>query len=196
MIEDREGFSFQPLTADRWSDLERLFGERGAYGGCWCMYWRTTRREFERDQGEGNRQSLRSQVESGLVPGILAYRQGQPVGWCSVAPREQYPSLNRSPVLKPLDDHPVWSIVCFFIDKDHRGRGLAGLLIEAAVEYAGTKGATIVEAYPTKPRGRQLAPVSVYMGLPALFEQAGFQRVAEPSESKAVMRYFLGPPSG
>lgn len=102
---------FHPLTRERWSDFEELFGERGAYGGCWCMWWRLTRREFEQQQGEGNRQAMKAIVESVQVPGILAYAAGEPVGWCSVAPREHYGSLNRSPVLKRLDDTPVWSIV-------------------------------------------------------------------------------------
>jgi len=95
---------FHPLTPERWPDFEKLFGPRGAYGGCWCMWWRTTRSQFEKQGGEGNRRAMKNIVDSGEVPGIIAYADGQPVGWCSVAPRDSYGSLNRSPVLKRLDD--------------------------------------------------------------------------------------------
>ncbi|MFZ1946943.1 MAG: GNAT family N-acetyltransferase [bacterium] len=182
----------KPLTPGRWKDFETLFGPRGAYGGCWCMYWRLTRREFEAGQGERNRRAMKRLVESGEVPGMLAYAGGEPVGWCSVAPRERFQSLERSSVLKRLDSRPVWSIVCFFIARGHRGKGIAEELIHGAVRYAAKRGAAMVEAYPTCPRGRELAPVSSYMGVPAIFERAGFSEVARPSRAKAIMRLELG----
>jgi GNAT superfamily N-acetyltransferase len=179
---------FHPLTADRWSDFEELFGEHGAYGGCWCMWWRTTRSQFQKQKGEGNRIAMKAIVESGEVPGILAYRDGRPVGWCSVAPRENYASLNRSRVLKRLDDTPVWSIVCLFVAREQRGAGVAEALIRAAVAYAREQGGQVVEAYPTVPRSDHLPPVSSYMGVPAMFARAGFVECARPSKSKMVMR--------
>jgi GNAT superfamily N-acetyltransferase len=182
---------FQPLTAERWPDFERFFDAHGAFGGCWCMWWRLTRREFEQGNGEGNRQAMKSIVESGEVPGILAYCEGNPVGWCSVAPRESYGSLERSPVLKRLDDTPVWSLVCLCVAKDSRGQGIAAGLIRAAVEYVRAQGGKVVEAYPSQPRGDKLAPSSSYMGIPAMFEQAGFVECARPSKSKAIMRYYI-----
>ncbi len=182
---------FRPLTPDCWADFVELFGPHGAYGGCWCMWWRTTRSQFEKQGNEGNRQAMHEIVESGQVPGILAYADGKPVGWCSVAPRDSYPSLNRSPVLKRLDEEPVWSIVCFYIAKDYRGQGLTLTLIHAAIDYVRQQGGKIVEAYPTQPRGRELPPVSSYMGLPALFEQAGFVECARPSKAKLMMRYYI-----
>jgi GNAT superfamily N-acetyltransferase len=182
---------FYPLTPDRWQDFEDLFGERGAYGGCWCMWWRSTRREFEERGSEGNRQAMKALVDSGQVPGILAYRQGQAVGWCSVAPREQYGALERSRVLKRLDERPVWSLVCLFVDRDHRGRGVAEALIRAAVDYVQEQGGAVVEAYPTQPREKRLPPVSSYMGLPAMFGRAGFVECARPSKSRVIMRYSL-----
>ena len=115
---------FKPLTKDRWSDFEELFGKRGAYGGCWCMWWRLTRKEFEQGQGEGNRQAMHAIVNSGKIPGILAYHKGKPVGWCSVAPREQFGPLERSRILKRIDDRAVWSIVCFFVAKGLRRQGI------------------------------------------------------------------------
>jgi GNAT superfamily N-acetyltransferase len=177
-----------PLTAERWPDLERLFGPRGAYGGCWCMYWRIARTEFKEGQGARNRRALRRIVESGDVPGVLAYRDGEAVGWCSIAPRAEFASLNRSRTLKPLDDRPVWSIVCFFVHPKHRGEGLVGELIEGAVEWARSRGATTIEGYPTVPRSRTLPPVSSYMGLPVHFERAGFTESARPSPAKAIVR--------
>jgi GNAT superfamily N-acetyltransferase len=182
---------FHPLTTNRWSDFEVLFGPRGAYGGCWCMWWRLKRKEFEDLQGEGNRKAMHAIVKSGQVPGILAYIDGKAVAWCSIAPREDYGSLNRSPVLKRIDDTPVWSLVCFFIAKSHQGQGMAVKLIRAAVAFARKSGAKVVEAYPTNPRGGRLPPVSSFMGMPKLFEKAGFVECARPSTSKVIMRYFI-----
>ena len=182
---------FHPLTPDRWSDFEQLFGPRGAYGGCWCMWWRTSRSQFEKQGNEGNRQAMKAIVELGQVPGIIAYLDGQPVGWCSVAPRETYASLNRSHVLKRLDDKPVWSIVCFYVAKAHRGQNLALELIRGSIDYVRGQGGEIVEAYPTQPVGGRLPPVSSFMGIPAVFEQAGFVECARPSKSKVVMRYYI-----
>lgn len=182
---------FRPLTPDRWSDFETLFGERGAYGGCWCMWWRCTRREFEQQQGEGNRLAMKALVDSGVVPGILAYRAGQAIGWCSIAPREQFGALERSPVLKRLDDRPVWSLVCLFVHKGFRSRGVAQALVHGAVAHARSQGATVVEAYPTLPKKDLLPPVSSFMGVPSLYEQAGFVECARPSKSRAIMRCEL-----
>jgi GNAT superfamily N-acetyltransferase len=186
-----ERLDFCPLTAERWADLEALFGEHGAYGGCWCMWWRSTRREFGERQGKGNRQAMKEIVDSGTVPGILAYAAGRPVGWCSVAPREQFGALERSPVLKRLDDEPVWSIVCFYVAPDRRNGRVAESLLHAAVEYVRQQGGRIVEAYPTQPRQERLPPTSSYMGTPAMFERAGFGECARPSRSWVILRRYL-----
>ncbi len=193
MPKHRQTVEFHPLTQDRWKDLERLFGPRGAYGGCWCMWWRTRRAEFERGQGEGNRLALRRLVKAGQVPGILAYVDGEPAGWCSVAPRHACAALERSRTLKALDDVPVWSIVCFYVDRRFRGQGLTQRLIRAAVDYVRAQGGRVVEAYPTVPRSGVLPPVSVYMGLPQAFRRAGFVEVARPSRTKVIMRRYLRP---
>ena len=186
-----ETLAFHPLTPERWDDFETLFGESGAYGGCWCMWWRETRAEFERRQGEGNRAAMEEIVRSGEVTGILAYEGNRAVGWCSIAPRERFGSLERSPVLRRLDEEPVWSIVCLFVDSDRRGRGLSEALIRAAVDHAASRGATLVEAYPSRPRGKRLPPVSSFMGIPEVFARAGFEESARPSEAKIVMRRRL-----
>lgn len=182
---------YKPLTPDLWSDFEALFGPRGAYSGCWCMYWRVSRAEFARNGNAGNKRAMRKVVRTGGVPGILLYEKGQAIAWCSVAPREQFDSLNRSRVLKAIDDTPVWSIVCFFVDKEHRGRGTLARLIEAATDYARRRGAKVVEAYPSVVKNEKLPPVSSYMGLPDALARAGFVEVARPSASKRIMRYEL-----
>ena len=177
------------LTPSTWRDFERLFGPRGAYGGCWCMWWRISRNEFERQHGEGNRRAMKALVESGVVPGILGFLDGEPVAWCSVAPREQYLALERSRVMARIDDTPVWSIVCFYFARELRRKGLLRPMIRAAVEHAARHGGRVVEAYPTLPRDRELPPVSSFMGLPAAFAAEGFVEVARPSARRVVMRH-------
>ena len=134
---------------------------------------------------------MKALVESGQVPGILGYSDGKPVGWCSVAPREQYASLNRSRILKSIDNTPVWSIVCFFVSKAHRGHRTIEKLIQAALDYVRNQGGKVVEAYPTVPQSSRVPPVSSYMGFPATFEKAGFVECGKPSPSKRIMRYYV-----
>ncbi|UCF68906.1 MAG: GNAT family N-acetyltransferase [Acidobacteriota bacterium] len=179
----------RPLTPERWQDFVKLFGKRGAYGGCWCMWWRLKRAEFERQQGAGNRRAMKKLVDSGQVPGILGYDGDEPIGWCSVGPRESYGALMRSRVLKALDETPAWSIVCLFVARPHRGRRVAEALARGTVEYAMQQGASVIEAYPTRPRKGRLPPVSSFMGVPTLFEHVGFIECARPSASRLIMRY-------
>jgi len=177
------------LTPDRWPDLEALFGQRGAPNECWCMWWRVTRAEWQRQKGEGNRLALKRIVESGEVPGLLAYADGRSVGWVSVGPRESFPSLNRSSLFKRVDDRPAWSIVCFFIDRAYRGIGVAPKLLTAATDYALAQGAKVVEGYPKDP-SRRLSGVSAYMGLRSMFQGAGFVEVLRRSPDRPIMRRF------
>ena len=183
-------FSFAPVTESNWSDLEALFTERGVQNGCWCMYWRTSRADFQKNYGEGNKRQLQRITYSGTVPGILAYHQEKPVGWCSVAPRPDFPVLGRSPTLKPLDDELVWSIVCFFIARSYRRTGLSRDLIEAAVRYAKSKGARIVEAYPIDPRAKSIE-YERYTGLTTTFAKAGFKEVIRRSDRRPIMRFKI-----
>src|ERR1041384_986969 len=99
--------TFEPLTPERWDDFKTLFGPKGACAGCWCMLWRLKRSDFDRGKGAGNRAAMRKLVKAGAEPGILAYRDGEPIGWCAVAPREDYSALERSRVLKKVDEQPV-----------------------------------------------------------------------------------------
>ncbi|MGD1976740.1 MAG: GNAT family N-acetyltransferase [Gammaproteobacteria bacterium] len=184
---------FRPLTPDRWDDLEDLFGPRGACSGCWCMWWRCTRRQFDLNGNEGNRRAFRKIVSQGSPPGILAYAADRAVGWCSVAPRESYPSVMRSRVLKPADAQPAWAVTCLFVARDWRGRRMSEALVRASVDYVRERGGRLVEAYPTDPRGKRLAAVSSYMGTPAIFRAAGFREFSRPSPARVIMRRQLRP---
>lgn len=110
--DDLDTIAIHPLTPERWPNLETLFGARGTVGGCWCMWWRLPRVQFEMQKGEGNRRAFQAVVASGDTPGLLTYAGGQPVGWCAIAPCEEYPALGRSRTLRPADDLPVWCAVC------------------------------------------------------------------------------------
>jgi len=182
---------FRELTADRWRDFEKLFGDRGACGGCWCRWWRLKRTEFEQQKGAGNKRAMRRIVRSGEVPGILAYSDSEPVAWCSVAPREAFPVLERSRVLKRVDDALVWSIVCFFINKNYRNQGMSIRLLRAAIEYVKEHGGDILEGYPTEPKNYRVAPAFVWTGLASAFRNAGFVEVARRSQTRPIMRYQI-----
>lgn len=194
MPEPLTNLEIHPLTPERWADFETLFGPKGAYSGCWCMWWRLPRSEFNRLQGEGNRLGLKALVESGAPTGLLAYLDGVPAGWISLAPREDYPVLERSRVLKRVDDQPVWSIVCFYIHRKARRRGLMSALIDAACEFAAAHGAGILEAYPII-TGENAPPVSTYMGNIDVFLRAGFVEVSRPKPKRPILRKVLAPTS-
>jgi GNAT superfamily N-acetyltransferase len=195
---------FHPLTPERWEDFETLFGPRGACGGCWCMWWLIPHPQFNRQKGETNRQALKQLVESGRVPGLLAYALDQslgqnssagrnvPAGWCALAPREAYVALENSRILKPVDDKTVWSVVCFYVAKPYRRQGVASALLSAAIEYARGQGANILEGYPVEPKKGQSPDVFVYTGLASTFRQLGFVEVARRSETRPIMRYYFG----
>jgi GNAT superfamily N-acetyltransferase len=189
------GLEIYPLAPDRWQDLESLFGPRGACAGCWCMYWRLTRSEFSNNAGEVNRFALHQIVASGEVPGLLAYYEEKPVGWVSVEPRSTFAGLGRSRILKPVDEQPVWSIVCFFIAKSYRRKGLTVNLLGEAVHYAAEHGAKIVEGYPIDPQTGQYPDAFAYTGTVSAFRQAGFKEVLRRSEKRPIMRYIIEPQS-
>ena len=182
-----------PLTPERWPDLERLFGERGATGGCWCMWWRIPRAEFERRKGEENRRAFRGIIEGGAVPGLLAYDGDEPVGWCAVEPRDAYPVLDRSRTLRRLDDRPVWSVTCFFVARAYRDRGLTVRLLEAAKAHVRERGGTLLEGYPVAPRTERMPTVFAWTGFVGAFERAGFRECARRSETRPIVRVELGP---
>src|SRR5690242_21378344 len=144
----------EPLTRERWSDLVDLFGRPGGSvaRGCFCMYYRRTGRLAVPPgltYSETNKRLLKGLVDRGIVPGLLGYDDsGRAVGWVSLGPREDYARLARSSVMKPLDDKPVWSIVCFFVDAQARGAGVADAMLAGALRWARAQGVTLIEGYP------------------------------------------------
>src|SRR2546421_6832306 len=141
-------YEIQPATPDRWNDLVDLFGERGGTEGCWCMFWRLSSGEYQANRGEANKQALKELTCAQVAPGLLAYDGKQPVGWCSVGERESFGRIQRSRTLKPIDDTPVWSIVCFFVHRQYRHKGIASELLHAAVDFARLHDAKVIEGYP------------------------------------------------
>ena len=179
----------RPLTSKNWHDLEILFGPKGACAGCWCMYWRLRRSVWENQNGEKNRRALQKIVESGDPTGVLAYDGQKPVGWCAVAPRQDFVVLENSRILKPVDDQPVWSLPCFFVAKKYRRRGVTSQLLQGAVEYARKHGAQIVEGYPQDPKSATMVDVFAWTGFVSAFKKAGFKEVARRSTTRPIMRH-------
>ncbi|MEV0149573.1 MULTISPECIES: GNAT family N-acetyltransferase [unclassified Nonomuraea] len=187
----------RPATS--WPDVAAVLGPNGGSSGCWCLWFRVPGGEFRELGGDERRDRLRSLVESGTptaAPGLLAYADGTPVGWCAVAPREEYTRLARSPITRPADrdETGVWAVTCFYVTRAGRGRGVAAALLEAAVDHAAGQGAVAVEGYPVD-SGRRLAAGELYHGWRSLFEDAGFTEVARRSPSRPVMRRPLPGPS-
>jgi GNAT superfamily N-acetyltransferase len=181
----------RPVTPNRWPDVEKLFGPRGACAGCWCMYWRLAHSQYKQQQGLKNKRAFRKIVESGATPGLLAYTNGQPVGWCAVAPRDAFPRLENSRTLARIDDQPVWSVVCFFIAPGFRHRGVSLALLRGAVEYARKRGAKIIEGYPIAAKTNRMADAFAWTGLESVFRKAGFKELARRALTRPLMRFYL-----
>lgn len=166
-----------PVTASRWPDLTWLFA-RGDVKGCFCMYFRLGRREFQQGWGAGNEAALREIVGAGQQVGLIGYQDGEPVGWVSIAPREAFlPRLERSRYLKPVPGDGVWSVLCFFVKPGHRRQGMAAQLLAAAVEHARERGAAAVEGAPVEPGAGRVANNSAYTGVAGMFQAAGFTEI-------------------
>jgi GNAT superfamily N-acetyltransferase len=155
------------------------------------MWNRQTSREYEERKGEPNRQAMQGLVADDRVPGLLAYEEGEPAGWVSLGPREDFDRLQRSPVTKPVDDLPVWAITCFVVHRGFRGKGIATALLDAAVGYARSRGAVAVEGYPVEPREDRTPDIYAWQGLASMFVNAGFTEIARRSETRPLMRKML-----
>jgi GNAT superfamily N-acetyltransferase len=171
----------QPLTPDRLPDLAALFGQGGDPKWCWCSFFRVRNADFAHATADTNREVLERAVDTtaadGRNPGLVAYRDGEPIGWVSVGPRDDYERLKHSRVLAPIDDKPVWSIVCFVVSRKARNRGVARALLDAAVDYARQHGATLLEAYPVDTDGERVPAAHAFKGTVGMFERAGFEVV-------------------
>ncbi len=191
-MENQTQVEFHPVTPDRWPDLDRLFsasaGESlGNPSRCWCMEWRRPRAHWLAQQGKGNRRAMQALVESGEVPGILAYAGGEPAGWCSVSPRKDLTFAVEGGRFKDPASPDVWSIICFYVPERFRGRGLMKGVLHAAVQYAAARGAKVVEAYPVS---RERFGDGAGGSIP-IFQQAGFVEVDRIWQHQAVMRYYV-----
>lgn len=177
---------FRAVSPDNWRDLERLFESRGGPKSCWCMVWRATSAEARQRDGKSRKAGLRSRVVAGVPVGILGYLKGKPVAWCSIAPRPTYRRLGGA---DDFADNPdaVWSLVCFFVKREWRGRGASEQLLAAAIEEARRHRARVVEAYPVD---RQ-SPSYRFMGFVDTFRTAGFKEVGMAGLRRHVLRLAL-----
>ena len=134
---------------------------------------------------------MKKLVNSNSEPGILAYFKNEPVGWCAIAPRENYIRLENSRVLKRIDEEVVWSVPCFFIKKEFRRKGLSTELLKAAIEFGKSKGIKIIEGYPTEPYSKNIPAAFAWTGIPFSFLKAGFKEVIRRSKTRPIMRYYI-----
>lgn len=186
LSEEQDGtrFEFHPVTADRLQDLERFSLAHGTFRYCSCMRWRMPSTEYKASTKESRIAALEGLVRKGTPVGVLAYAGGEQVGWCSIAPRETYAALERFRALPRLDNAAVWSVVCFFVDSRFRDKGLTLGLLKAAVKYARSLGAKIIEGYPVKPDEK----LYKYMGAPSTFQEAGFRDVTPAHLTRKIVR--------
>jgi GNAT superfamily N-acetyltransferase len=188
--------TLRPLTPERFGDLEAVFNARGCSvaRGCWCMFYRVS--------GEGalahlggeprsrNKKALQALARKDPPPGLIGYRGDTPVGWISLGPRADYAKLAKSPVMKPVDEQPVWSIVCFVVPSEFRRQGVARELLAGAVRYAKKRGVKLLEAYPVDKQKPQAADAS-WFGSKRMFDEAGFDEVARRRPDRPVVRLHV-----
>src|SRR4029077_1824203 len=183
----------KPLTPENWPDLEAIFNAKGCSvaRGCWCMYYRRSGSRGPLPSGAThapeNRVELKALVDEGKPPGLIGYRGKVPVGWVSIGPREEYAKLKRSPVMKAVDEQPVWSVVCLVVPCEYRGQGVARALLKGAVAYARKQGATLVEAYPVDKPARSHDEY-MWFGAKSMYDNAGFKEVARRKPQRPIVR--------
>ena len=190
-------FESRPLAPETWTDLEALFDLPGGsiVRGCWCMYYRKRGKvTVSVLAGPGNKRQLCEFVDAGVVPGLVGYVDGAPAGWISLGPRDDYAKLQRSPIMKPVDDAEVWSVVCTYVARPFRGQGVQHRLLQAAIKYARAQGVRILEAYPVDKPERSHDDF-MFFGSRSLYERAGFTEVVRRSPTRVVMRRNLRPAS-
>ena len=184
--------TFEPLTKANWNKFVQLFGNKGACGNCWCMYYRLQKSDYQEGKtDDGNKEAMKELVWEGKPTGILGFYEGQAIAWCAFAPREDFIKLENSRVHKRIDDKAVWSIPCFFIDKNFRRHGVSVELLKGVIRYAREVGIKIIEAYPTTPTQEKLADSFAWIGLYKSFERAGFEIVDRTSKNRPMVRYYI-----
>ena len=188
MMSASRALEVRDLTPRDWPHLEKLFGANGACGGCWCMHWRLRgAAAWAKAKGDGNRRAFRGLVRSGEARGCIAFADGAPVGWCALGPKSGFVRLTASRTLATDTDEGTWSVVCFFIPSAWRGRGVASKLLEGAVRQARRLGATRLEGYPVAvARGSRYPSTFAFVGVPALFAGAGFEKLRRKSGARPI----------
>lgn len=182
--------SFKPLTVDNFKDLVTLFGENGACGGCWCMWWRLKNKDYQQSKGIKNKELLTNLISNSRPLGIIAYKKSTPIGWSSVSPRKSLKRLETSRLFKPVDNIDVWSITCLYVDKKIRNTGLSVKLISQASEFAFENGATCIEAYPIHSYKNKTPDVFAYVGFKNAYNNAGFKSIKQCSKTRLIMRKY------
>jgi GNAT superfamily N-acetyltransferase len=179
-------------TADRWEDVAAVMKGRGDPARCWCQFFRLRGQDWRSASPAANRTRLRRQVQDAdHAPGVLAYIDEQPVGWCAVAPRACYPRVVASKIAG-VEQDGVWSVTCFVVRVGWRRRGVATALLEGAVELARSAGAAVVEAYPVDPDARStVSSAELYHGPLSVFLDAGFREVRRSSPARALVQLKL-----
>lgn len=189
-----------PLTTEQLADVAGLFAEGGDPKWCWCASFHLRNADLTKDP-ETNRavfeEKMASAADENRAPGLIAYLEGDAVGWVSFGPREDYLRLRHSTVLAPVDDTPTWSVVCFVVSRKARGRGVASALLDAAVAYARDHGATTIEGYPVEIDEGRIPSPNLYMGKLSMFQRVGFEvverrRAAPNTVVRAIVRKELG----
>lgn len=182
---------FVPVTRARLGDLTQFSEEHGKFRYCSCMRWRMTSSEYKRSTKTSRIAALDTLVRKNCPVGVLAYADGKPIGWCSIAPRETFGALERFRSLGRIDDARVWSVVCFFVDRNFRRQRITLGLLKAAIKYAKSRGAKVIEGYPVEP-----GQLYTYMGSPATFRKAGFRDVTPSGRTRVIMRYVNNQAAG
>lgn len=175
-----------PATADRFDDVAAILAPKtpGA-GACWCLPPRLAASELKELGAEGRPRRLRELCSQDPAPGLLAYFGDEPVGWCALGPRADMGRLTHSRTIQQLDEVPVWSVICFVVRAGHRRQGVATRLLAEAVEFARSNGAPAIEGYPIDAGGSRINATLAFVGTTALFEKAGFDRIAETKATSA-----------
>lgn len=183
----------RPLTAARWGDLETIFNAKGCAvaRGCWCMYYRVSGKGYltrpSDRQRTSSKDALKALAAKQPPPGLIGYQGKTPVGWVSLGPREDFAKLAKSPVMKPVDEQPVWSIICFVVPSEYRQQGVARELLAGAIAYARKKGVRLLEGYPVDKDNPSAADAS-WFGSNRMFNEAGFEEVARRRPDRPVVR--------
>ena len=191
---DKEFFNqltFEPLTEANWYKFVQLFGEKGACGNCWCMYYRLNKNDFKEGKiNDGNKAAMKQLVRDNKPTGILGFYEDQAIAWCAFAPREDFTKLEKSRVHKRIDNNHVWSIPCLFIRKDFRSLGISAALLKGVIKYAKERNIDIIEAYPAIPTVKKLPDSFLWTGIFKSFERAGFEIADRKSKNRPMVRCY------